>query len=321
MELKNKKILVTGGAGFLGSNIVKQLIQEGLDSKNIIVYRSKELDLREKENCIKATKGVDIVIHAAGNVGGIGKNNMYPATLFYDNLIMGAHILEASKINKVKKIVIIGTICAYPKYTPVPFKEDNLWMGYPEETNAPYGLAKKILLVGAQAYRKQYGLQSIYLLPVNLFGPGDNFDLESAHVIPALINKISVAKLKNKKYVTIWGDGSPTREFLYVADAARGIILATKNYSKHEPVNLGTGKETSIRQLANLISKLLGFTGKIIWDTSKPNGQPKRSLDISRAEKEFGFVARTNFTDALKKTIRWYERTQKISTRQAYVKT
>ncbi|MDP2638272.1 MAG: GDP-L-fucose synthase [Candidatus Levybacteria bacterium] len=307
MELKNKKILVTGGAGFLGSSIVRQLVQDGLNQKDIIVYRSKELDLREKENCIKATKGIDIVIHAAGNVGGIGKNNMYPATLFYDNLIMGAHLLEASKINDVKKLVIIGTICAYPKYTPVPFKEENLWIGYPEETNAPYGLAKKMLLVGAQAYRKQYGLQSIYLLPVNLFGPGDNFDLESSHVIPALIKKFLEAVLKNKKYVVIWGDGSPTREFLYVEDAARGIILATKNYDKKEPINLGTGKEISIHELANLIAKLVGFTGEIRWDTTKPNGQPKRSLDISKAKKEFGFVAQADFTNALKKTIKWYK--------------
>jgi GDP-L-fucose synthase len=288
---------------------VRQLLLESVPKKNIRVPRSKDLDLRQKENCLSATKNIDIVIHLAGNVGGIGKNKRYPADLFYDNLLMGVHLMEASRKNKIKKLVIMGTICAYPKFTPVPFKETSLWLGYPEETNAPYGLAKKMLLVGADAYRQQYGLNSIYLLQVNLYGPGDNFDLESSHVIPALIRKIAYAKRKKKASVTLWGDGSPTREFLYVEDAARGIVLAAKQYDKPEPINLGSGKEISIRELADLISKLIGFKGKIRWDTSKPNGQPRRLLDTSRAKKEFGFVAETEFVEGLKKTIAWYKTT------------
>ncbi len=309
MKLTNKRILVTGGGGFLGTHVIRTLVDKGIKKEHIISFRSKECDLREKENCLKATKGVDVVIHLAGNVGGIGKNNRQPADLFYDNIIMGAHLIDAAMRNKVHKLVIIGTICAYPKFTPVPFREKDLWSGYPEETNAPYGLAKKMLLVGAQAYRAQYGLSSIYLLPVNLYGPGDNFDAKSSHVVPALIKKIYEAKRKNQKRVVVWGDGTPTREFIYVEDAARGIVLATEKYTKPDPVNLGSGKEISIKDLVRLIADLIGYKGTIRWDTSKPNGQPRRLLDTSRAQKEFGFVATTNFMDGLKKTISWYEKT------------
>lgn len=306
MDLKNKKILVTGGAGFLGSYVVKKLINEGVKTKNIIIPRSKEFDLRKETTCLKLTKEIDIVIHLAGNVGGIGKNRQLPATLFFDNLLMGVNLIHASMISKVKKVVIIGTICAYPKYTPVPFSEDNLWMGYPEETNAPYGLAKKMLLVQSQAYRQQYALNSIYLLPVNLYGPADNFSPDSSHVIPAIIDKIANALDNNKKFIEVWGDGTPTREFLYVEDAANGIILATKKYEKPDPVNLGSGSEISIKELVKLIASLMNYKGEIIWDTTKPNGQPRRLLDTSRAELEFGFKAKTSFSIGLKKTINWY---------------
>ncbi len=307
MELNSKKVLVTGGAGFLGTQVVKQLLKVGIPTKNIVIPRSREIDLREKENCLRVTRGIDIVIHLAGNVGGIGKNKKYPADLFYDNILMGIHLLEAARKNKIKKLVIIGTICAYPKFTAIPFREENLWTGYPEETNAPYGLAKKMLLVGAHAYRQQYGLSSIYLLPVNLYGPGDSFDLENAHVIPSLIRKIHEAKTKKKPFVSVWGDGSPTREFLYVEDAARAIVAATQNYHKPEPVNLGSGMEISIKDLTGFIAKFIGFRGQIRWDTTKPNGQPRRLVDVSRAKKEFGFVAKTDFAEGLKKTIAWYE--------------
>ncbi|MBI5153356.1 MAG: GDP-L-fucose synthase [Parcubacteria group bacterium] len=307
MNLHNKKILVTGGNGFLGRYVVQELIHEGVKKENILIPRSKTSDLRDRNNCINVTREMDIVIHLAGNVGGIGKNNAYPADLFYDNILMGIHILDACRQNKVGKVIIIGTICSYPKHTAVPFREEDLWLGYPEETNAPYGLAKKMLLVGCQAYRKQYGLHGIYLLPVNLYGPRDNFDLENSHVIPALIRKIAEARNKKKKSVILWGDGSPTREFLYVEDAAQGIVLAAKRYDKAEPINLGSGKEISIRELAHLIAKLIGFKGKISWDTTKPNGQPRRLLDTSRAKKEFDFVAKTEFVEGLKKTIAWYK--------------
>lgn len=306
MDLKDKKILITGGAGFLGSYVVKGLTKEGVKTKNIIIPRSKEFDLRKEKNCLKLTKGVDIVIHLAGNVGGIGKNRQFPATLFFDNLLMGVNLIHASMLSKVKKVVIIGTICSYPKYTPVPFSEDNLWMGYPEETNAPYGLAKKMLLVQSQAYRQQYALNSIYLLPVNLYGPADNFNPDSSHVIPAIIDKIANALDNRKKYIEVWGDGTPTREFLYVEDAAKGIILATKKYEKPDPVNLGSGWEISIKELVKLIARLMKYDGEIIWDTTKPNGQPRRLLDTSRAEREFGFKASTQFETGMKKTIDWY---------------
>lgn len=302
----NKKILLTGGSGFLGKHVYNLLQKKGVDKKNILIPQSADLDLRKRINCQKVTKGVDLVIHLAGNVGGIGKNQKLPATLLYDNLIMGAELIEAARVNNVSKFVCLGTICAYPKYTQIPFKEEDLWLGYPEETNAPYGLAKKILLVQAQAYRQQYGFNCIYLLPVNLYGPGDNFDPSSSHVIPALIRKIVEAKEKNIGYIEVWGDGAPTREFIYVEDAARGILLASERYNKPEPVNLGSGLEISIRDLVQEISQNLKFKGEIRWDTSKPNGQPKRLLDVSRAFKEFQFKSQTSFNKGLKKTIDWY---------------
>ncbi|HLE75268.1 MAG TPA: GDP-L-fucose synthase [Candidatus Bathyarchaeia archaeon] len=303
----DRKILVTGGVGFLGSFIVKKLIKERkVNPRNIRVPRSKDFDLRKWENCAEAVKDRDIVIHLAAKVGGIGFNKKYPATLFYDNAIMGIQLVEAARQEGVQKFVAIGTVCAYPKYTPVPFKEEDLWNGYPEETNAPYGVAKKILLVQAKAYREQYGFNAIYLLPVNLYGPRDNFDPESSHVIPALIKKMVDAKLAGKKEVVVWGTGNVSREFLYVEDAAEGILLATEKYDKSDPVNLGVGREITIRELVYLIARLTGYDGKIVWDTSRPDGQPRRCLDTTKASKEFGFIAKTDLADGLKKTIDWY---------------
>lgn len=303
----DKKILVTGGAGFLGSFIVEKLIKERkVNPRNIRVPRSKDFDLRKWENCVKAVKDMDVVIHLAAKVGGIGFNKKYPATLFYDNAIMGIQLMEAARQEAVQKFVAIGTVCAYPKYTPVPFKEQDLWNGYPEETNAPYGLAKKILLVQAQAYREQYDFNAIFLLPVNLYGPRDNFDPEQSHVIPALIKKIVDAKLEGKNEVVVWGTGKASREFLYVEDAAEGILLASEKYDKLDPVNLGSGKEITIKELVDLIAELNGYKGKIVWDTSKPDGQPRRCLETSRAKEEFGFEAKTDFTEGLKRTIDWY---------------
>ena len=307
--LENKKFLVTGGAGFLGSHMVEKLVNErGVDPDNIIIPRSSEMDLKRWENCVRAVKDVDIVIHLAAKVGGIGYNQMYPATLFYDNAIMGIQLMEAARHENVNKFVAIGTICAYPKFTPVPFKEEDLWNGYPEETNAPYGLAKKMMLVQSQAYRQQYGFNSIFLLPVNLYGPGDNFDLESSHVIPALIRKFTEAVESDKREVIVWGTGNASREFLYVKDAAEAIILATEKYNKPEPVNLGAGFEIKIKDLVELIVELTGFEGEIMWDTTKPDGQPRRSLDVSRAAKEFGFKAKTDLREGLKQTIEWYSK-------------
>ncbi len=306
MELVNKKVLVTGGAGFLGRYVVKELIKKGVSPRDIIIPRSKNIDLRKEENCKKIVKGIDIIIHLAGNVGGIGKNQEFPGTLLYDNVTMGVHLIHSAMKAKVKKVVIIGTICAYPKYTPVPFSENDLWMGYPEETNAPYGLAKKILLVQSQAYRSQYDFNSIFLLPVNMYGPGDNFNPDSSHVIPAIVKKIDEAIKNNDKTIVVWGDGTPTREFLYVEDAAKAIVLATQKYEKSEPVNVGSGKDISIKNLVLLIAKLMRYKGKIIWDVAKPNGQPKRLLDVSRAKKEFGFTAETQLETGLKKMIQWY---------------
>jgi len=303
----DKRILVTGGAGFLGSFIVEKLVKEmKVNPENIRIPRSKETDLRKWENCVKAVKNMNVVIHLAAKVGGIGFNMRYPATLFYDNAIMGIQLMEAARQEDIQKFVTIGTVCAYPKYTPVPFKEENLWNGYPEETNAPYGIAKKILLVQAQAYREQYGFNAIYLLPVNLYGPRDNFDPESSHVIPALVKKMVDAKLEGKKEVVVWGTGKASREFLYVEDAAEGILLAAEKYNKPDPVNLGAGNEITIKELVDLMAELTGYKGKIAWDTSYPDGQPRRCLETSRAKEEFGFEAKTDFVKGLEKTINWY---------------
>jgi GDP-L-fucose synthase len=306
MSLQNKKILVTGGAGFLGSFVVEKLLERGVPKKNIIIPRSKDCNLLLLEDCKKILKGIDIVIHLAAKVGGIGFNKEHPGQLYYDNLIMGAQLMEEARKKGVEKFVAIGTICAYPKFTPTPFKEKDLWCGYPEETNAPYGLAKKMMLVQAQAYRQEYGFNSIYLLPVNLYGPRDNFDTNSSHVIPALIKKIVEAKQKNSPNIEVWGTGQATREFLYVEDAAEAIAMATENYNKGEPVNIGSGMEISIANLVKKIINIVGYKGKVIYDKTKPDGQPKRRLDVTRAKKEFGFKAQTKFDQGLKETINWY---------------
>ena len=309
----DKKILVTGGAGFLGSFVVEKLIKERkVNLDNIRVPRSRDMDLRKWEDCVEAVKGMDIVIHLAAKVGGIGFNKRYPATLFYDNAIMGIQLMEAARQEGVQKFVAIGTVCAYPKYTPVPFREEDLWKGYPEETNAPYGIAKKILLVQAQAYRQQYDFDAIFLLPVNLYGPRDNFDPEQSHVIPALIKKMVDAKLEGINEVVDWGTGKASREFLYVEDAAEGILLATEKYDKPDPVNLGVGKEITIRELVSLIAGLTGYKGKIVWDTSRPDGQPRRCLETNKARQEFGFEAKTDFAEGLKRTIKWYQNTRGV---------
>ena len=314
LNLKDKNILVTGGSGFLGSHIISNLTQErGLTKKQITVPRSKDYDLRKWEDCTRAVRNADVVIHLAACVGGIGFNQKYPGTLFYDNLMMGAQLIEAARLSGVEKFVQIGTVCAYPKFAPAPFKEESLWDGYPEETNAPYSIAKKALLVMAQAYRQQYGMNIIYLLPVNLYGPKDNFDLESSHVIPALIRKFTEATEKGEELVTVWGTGKASREFLYVEDAAEAINAAAEKYDKPEPVNLGTGKEITIKHLTTLIAKLTGFKGEILWDKTKPDGQPRRCLDTSRAKKEFGFAAKTDLKDGLQKTIQWYRNNKRAS--------
>lgn len=304
--LKNKTILVTGGAGFLGSHLIELLKKE--KPKKLIIPRSNEHDLRNIKDVRKVLKNVDIVIHLAANVGGIGYNQEHPAELFYDNLIMGTQMMHESYKAGVEKFVSIGTICAYPKFTPVPFKEEDIWIGYPEETNAPYGLAKKMQLVQSQAYRDQYGFNAIYLLPTNLYGPRDNFDPNSSHVIPALIKKFIEAKENNAEEVTVWGTGSPTREFLYVEDAARAIVEATKKYNKPDPINLGSSFEISIAELAHLIGDLVGYKGKIIFDTSKPDGQPRRKIDTTKAKEEFDFESNITFKEGLKKTIEWYKK-------------
>ena len=303
-SLKNKRIVVTGGAGFLGSHLVAELQKE--KPAEIVVPRSSEFDLRKKQDAAKVVANADVVIHLAANVGGIGYNQEHPAELFYDNLLMGTHVLHESYKAGVKKFVGIGTICAYPKYTPVPFKEEDLWNGYPEETNAPYGLAKKMLLVQSQAYQDQYNYPAIYLLPTNLYGPKDNFNPESSHVIPALIRKFVEAKDANASEVTVWGTGAPTREFLFVEDAARAIVLATKHYNSPEPVNLGSNFEISIAELAHTIGDAVGYSGKVIFDTSKPDGQPRQKINTSRAEQGFGFVSEVTFAKGLKKTVEWY---------------
>lgn len=306
MHLSNKKILLTGGSGFLGHYVFSELIKSGAKKQNILIPRSSNEDLRKKSVCRKLVRNFDIVIHLAAKVGGIGFNQKFPGEMFYDNLMMGVNLMEEARLANVRKFVAIGTICCYPKYTPVPFKETDLWNGYPEETNAPYGLAKKMLLVQSQAYRKQYGFNSIFLLPVNLYGPGDNFDEGSSHVIPALIKKIHFAKINHKKNIKVWGTGKATREFLFAEDCARAIVLATQKYEKDAPVNIGAGFEISIYDLVYKICKIMGYEGQILWDKSKPDGQPRRMLDTSLAKKEFGFKATTNFDNGLKKTIDWF---------------
>jgi len=306
IDLSTKRICVTGGAGFLGQHLVRNLQSKG--AHDIFIPRYPEYDLVKGEDIARmlADAQPDIIIHLAAHVGGIGANLARPAEFFYDNLMMGVQLMHQAWQRGVEKVVALGTICAYPKYTPIPFKEENLWDGYPEETNAPYGLAKKMLLVQSQAYRQQYGFNSIFLLPVNLYGPGDNFDLASSHVIPALIRKCVEAKEQGADEIVAWGDGSPTREFIYVEDAAEGIALATQYYNRSDPVNLGSSFEISIKELTELIARLTGFEGRVRWDTSKPNGQPRRKLDTTRAKEYFGFSAKTNFEDGLRKTINWY---------------
>src|SRR6266704_3532768 len=303
----NRCVLVTGGSGFLGRRVVAKL--ETKAPARIFVPRRQEYDLTQVENVERVYRDArpEIVIHLAGEVGGIGANRANPGSFFYNNLMMGAQMMEYGRRHEVLKFVALGTICAYPKFTPVPFKEEDLWNGYPEETNAPYGLAKRMLLVQAQAYRQQYGFNGIYLLPVNLYGPRDNIDLESSHVIPALIRKCLEAREAKAESVEVWGTGTPTREFLYVEDAARAIVLAAERYDKPAPVNIGSSQEISVRDLANLIAKLTGFGGSIIWDTTKPDGQPRRSLDVSKAERLFGFRAQVSFQDGLRRTIDWYK--------------
>ncbi|WP_223791538.1 GDP-L-fucose synthase family protein [Methanobacterium spitsbergense] len=297
---------MTGGAGFLGSYVVEKLKDRGVNDKKIIVPRSKQMDLRIMDNCYKVCENVDVVIHLAAKVGGIGFNRTYPGTLFYDNAIMGIQLMEAARQVGVDKFVAVGTVCSYPKFTPVPFTEEDLWNGYPEDTNAPYGLAKKMLLVQSQAYRKQYGFNSIFLLPVNLYGIGDNFNEESSHVIPALIKKFVDAVEIGDKEVEVWGTGVASREFLHVEDAAEGILLATEKYNKSDPINLGAGFEIKISDLVELISKITGYTGKVIWDDSKPDGQPRRCLVVSKAESKFGFIAEVKFEEGFRDTIDWY---------------
>ena len=306
IDLSTKRICVTGGAGFLGQHLVRNLQSKG--ARDIFIPRYPEYDLVKGEDIARMLEvsQPDIIIHLAAHVGGIGANMARPAEFFYDNLMMGVQLMHQAWQRGVEKVVALGTICAYPKFTPIPFKEERLWDGYPEETNAPYGLAKKMLLVQSQAYRQQYGFNSIFLLPVNLYGPGDNFDPASSHVIPALIRKCVEAKEQGADEIVAWGDGSPTREFIYVEDAAEGIALATQYYNRSDPVNIGSSFEISIKDLTELIARLTGFEGWVRWDTSKPNGQPRRKLDTTRAKEYFGFTAKTNFEDGLRQTIDWY---------------
>ena len=306
LNLATKRICVTGGAGFLGTHLIRRLKEHG--AREIFVPQYPEYDLVREADIIRMidTAKPDIIIHLAAKVGGIGANREKPGEFFYDNLMMGVQLIHQSWMKGVEKFVAIGTICAYPKYTPIPFKEEDLWNGYPEETNAPNGLAKKMLLVQSQSYREQYGYNSIFLLPVNLYGPGDNFNPASSHVIPALIRKYLEAKEQGASEIIAWGDGSPTREFIYVEDAAEGIALATERYNSSEPVNIGSSFEISIKDLTETIARLTGFNGTIRWDTSKPNGQPRRKLDTTRAREAFGFEAKTDFEDGLKRTIDWY---------------
>ena len=300
------RVVVTGGAGFLGSFVTEKLRERGCHQ--IFVPRSSEYDLRDRDAIVRLYEETrpDVVIHLAAVVGGIGANRDNPGRFFYDNAIMGIQLIEYARQMGVKKFVATGTICAYPKFTPIPFREDDLWEGYPEETNAPYGLAKKMMLVQTQAYREQYGFHGIFLLPVNLYGPRDNFDLHTSHVIPALIRKCAEAKNAGRTEITLWGDGTPTREFLYVEDAAEGILLAAERYDGADPVNLGTGEEVAIQDLARIVADEVGFTGSIVWDTTKPNGQPRRCLDVSRAKERFGFEAAYDLRAGIAKTVAWF---------------
>ncbi len=303
---QEKRVCVTGGAGFLGSFVTAKLRERG--AAEIFIPTIEKYDLVQPDSIRQMLddSNPDIIIHLAAQVGGIGANREHPAEFFYNNLMMGVQLMHEAWLRGVQKFVALGTICAYPKFTPVPFKEEDLWNGYPEETNAPYGLAKKMLLVQSQSYRQQYGFNSIFLMPVNLYGPRDNFNPESSHVIPALIKKCIEAVQSGAETIEVWGDGSPTREFLYVEDAAEGILLATEKYNGSEPVNLGSGMEISIKDLVELIAKLTGFDGRLVWDTSKPNGQPRRRLNVERAEQEFGFKAKIDFEEGLRRTIEWY---------------
>ena len=307
LDLKGKRIVVTGGGGFLGSFVVDALKARGCEQ--VFVPRKREFDLTTTEGIEKMFSAYrpEVIFHLAAVVGGIGANKENPGSFFYQNAIMGLHLIEAARVHGVEKTIVAGSICSYPKFTPVPFKEDDLWNGYPEETNAPYGIAKKSLLVMCQAYRQQYGMNAIFLMPVNLYGPRDNFDLESSHVIPALIRKAVEARDAGAGEIICWGDGSPTREFLYVEDAAEGLICGAEQYDGADPVNLGSGFEVSIKDLTEKIAQLSGFNGKLVWDTARPNGQPRRMLDTTRAFERFGFRAQVNLEEGLAKTIAWYE--------------
>ncbi len=309
--LNGRRVLVTGGAGFLGSFVVEGL--QGRGAGEIIVPRRRDYDLGDRAACrrLLADARPDVVFHLAARVGGIGANRENPGLFLFENAMMGLALLEECRLAGVAKTVIAGTICAYPKFAPIPFREDDLWNGYPEETNAPYGIAKKLLLVQAQAYRQQYGMNAVMLFPVNLYGPRDNFDLQSSHVIPAMIRKCIEARDAAEAEIVLWGDGSPTREFLYVQDAAEGLILAAERYDDPDPVNLGSGHEIAIRDLAAEIARATAFAGRIVWDTAQPNGQPRRQLDVTRARERFGFTAATGFAEGLRKTVAWYESSRK----------
>ncbi|MBV8759478.1 MAG: GDP-L-fucose synthase [Deltaproteobacteria bacterium] len=305
--LEGKRIVVTGGSGFMGSHVVEALQRRGV--REIVVPRKRDYDLVDREGCrrLLADAKPDVVFHLAARVGGIGANRENPGLFLYENAMMGVQLIEECRLAGVKKLVIAGTICAYPKFAPVPFREDELWNGYPEETNAPYGVAKKLLLVQAQAYRQQYGMNAIMLFPVNLYGPRDNFDLQSSHVIPAMIRKCMTARDQGAAEVKLWGDGSPTREFLYVDDCAEAFVLAAEKYDDPDPVNIGTGHEITIRDLATQIAEAVGYKGRFVWDASQPNGQPRRCLDVTRARERFGFVAKTSLAEGLRKTVAWAE--------------